>query len=175
MNTVSSERIRLGHVQLRVRDLERSKSFYEGLLGLPEREVGRGVVFLGSGSTHHQIALHAVGQDAAPGPLFGPGLSHIAFEVEDRAALLRMYRTLGNAGVRVSAVDLGVTWSLYLQDPDGNEVEVYCDTRRAPGGRPYWKGQGQTLDLRRAETLLAAEDAATLEMTDRIASSSATG
>ena len=43
---------------------------------------------------------------------------------------------------------------------DGNEVEVYCDTRRAPGGRPYWQGRGQTLDLRRAEAIAAVEDAA---------------
>jgi catechol-2,3-dioxygenase len=71
-----------------------------------------------------------------------------------------MYRTLANAGARVSGVDLGVSWSLYLQDPDGNEVEVYCDTRRLPGGRPHWEGRGQTLDLRRAEAIVATEDAA---------------
>lgn len=157
---MSHEQIRLGHVQLRVRDLGRSKSFYGGLLGLPVREAGRGVVFLGSGPSHHQIALHSVGQDAVPSPPLGLGLSHVAFEVENRGALLRMYRTLANAGARVSGVDLGVSWSLYLQDPDGNEVEVYCDTRRLPGGRPHWEGRGQTLDLRRAEAIVATEDAA---------------
>ena len=157
---MSNEGIRLGHVQLRVRDLGRSKSFYEGLLGLPVREAGRGVVFLGLGPSHHEIALHAVGEDAAQSPPLGLGLSHIAFEVADRPALLRVYRTLADAGVRVSGVDLGVSWSLYFHDPDGNEVEVYCDTRRASGGRPYWEGRGQTLNLRRAETIVAAEDAA---------------
>jgi catechol 2,3-dioxygenase len=155
---VSNENIRLGHVQLRVRDLGRSKAFYEGLLGLPVREAGRGVVFLGSGTGHHQLALHAVGQDATPCPPLSLGLSHVAFEVDDRPALLRVYRTLAGAGVRVSGVDLGVSWSLYLQDPDGNEVEVYCDTRRVSGGRPLWEGRGQTLDLRRAERIVAAED-----------------
>lgn len=157
---VSNERIRLGHVQLRVRDLERSRRFYEGLLGLPVREAGRGVAFLGWGPGHHQLALHAVGQDAEPGPRGGAGLSHVAFEIEDRNALLRMYRTLAATGLRVSAVDLGVSWSLYFHDPDGNEVEIYCDTRRVPEGRQHWGGQGQTLDLPRAEAIVAAEDAA---------------
>jgi catechol 2,3-dioxygenase len=158
-DTVSKEQIRLGHVQLRVRDLARSKTFYEGLLGLPVRDTGHGLVFLGSGPSHHEIALLAVGQDAAPSPPLGLGLSHVAFEVEDRPTLLRVYRRLANSGSRVSAFDLGVSWSLYLQDPDGNEVEIYCDTRRAPGGRPYWQGRGQTLDLRRIEAIVAVEDA----------------
>lgn len=151
--------MRLGHVQLRVRDLETSRAFYERVLGWATRETGRGVAFLGGGREHHQLALLAVGHDAAAAP-FAVGLSHVAFEVETREAWVDIYRRLAHSGFAVSAFDLGVSWSLYLRDPDGNEVELYCDTRQAPGGRTAWGGRGTGLDLKQASERLGREPVA---------------
>jgi catechol 2,3-dioxygenase len=140
--------MQLGHVQLRVRDLERSRTFYERLLGWPTRETGRGVVFLGAGPEHHQLALLAVGD--VPSAPFAIGLSHIAFDVGSRETFVEVYRRLAGSGAAVSGFDLGVSWSLYLRDPDGNEIELYCDTRQAPDGRDTWQGRGTGLDLKQA-------------------------
>ena len=151
-----ADRIRLGHVQLRVRDLARARTFYEGLLGWSLREAGRGVAFLGPGPDHHQLALLEVGEDAPAVP-FGVGLSHVAFDVGDREAFVDLYRRLARSGTTVSGVDLGVSWSLYLKDPDGNEVELYCDTREAAGGRQSWGGRGAALGLAQAMARVRAE------------------
>ena len=152
--------IRLGHVQLRVRDLARSRTFYERLLGWRLRESGRGVAFLGPepGPDHHQLALFHVGENVPANP-FATGLSHVAFEVASREALVDIYRRLVRNGTRVGGLDLGVSWSLYLKDPDGNEVELYCDTREAPGGRATWGGRGAALGLAHAMARVRAEAA----------------
>ena len=151
--------MRLGHVQLRVRDLERSRAFYERLLGWHTRESGRGISFLGRGPEHHRLALLTVGHDAQTAS-FAVGLSHVAFEVESCAALVDVYRRLAGSGVEVNAFDLGVSWSLYLKDPDNNEVEIYCDTRQAPGGRREWNGHGEPLALAEAIGRVTAESVA---------------
>lgn len=156
---MSDNSVRLGHVQLRVRDLDRSRAFYEGLLGLPVRESRRGVVFFGREPGHHQLALHVVGHGAPASPPLGVGLSHIGFEAESPGAWLRQCRSLVDAGLRVSAFDLGVSWSLYVTDPDGHEVEIYCDTRNMPGGRPAWDGHGERLNFVAAAARVAAEEA----------------
>jgi catechol 2,3-dioxygenase len=142
-------RPRLGHVQLRVQDLARSRWFYERLLGWTVREGGSGIAFLGPGPDHHQLALLEVGPGAPCAPHAG-GLSHVAFEVGGRDALVDMYRRLVRRGVTVNCFDLGVSWSLYLKDPDGNEVEIYCDTRETPDGRTAWGGRGAALGLAHA-------------------------
>ena len=148
--------IRLGHVQLRVRDLARSRAFYERLLGWSIREAGRGVAFLGPGPDHHALALLEVGEDAPAVP-FAVGLSHVAFEVSGLEAFVETYRRLARNGTAVSGFDLGVSWSLYLKDPDGNEVELYCDTRDAPGGRRLWGGRGTALGLAQAMARVRAD------------------
>ena len=146
----------LGHVQLRVRDLERSRGFYERLLGWHTRESGRGIAFLGLGPEHHRLALLTVGYDAQAAS-FAVGLSHVAFEVQSRDAFVDVYRRLTGSGVEVNAFDLGVSWSLYLQDPDKNEIEIYCDTRQTPGGRHAWSGHGEPLSLAAAIERVTAE------------------
>lgn len=132
----------LGHVVFYVRDLEASLRFYRDLLGF--RVVGE--VFGGeaaaltSGRTHHELLLIEVGD--LPGPREGPrrGLYHIGIKVGDsREELRKVMEELEAAGVEVEgASDHTATWSLYLRDPDGNEVELYCDNphvdwRRDPG------------------------------------------
>ena len=121
----------LGHVVFYVKDLERSLGFYRDLLGF--KEVGR--IFNGmaaaltSGRTHHELLLIQVGD--APGPSSGRrrGLYHIGIKVGDSLDELRAAkRELETAGIAIDGMsDHTVSQSLYLLDPDGNEVEVYVD------------------------------------------------
>ncbi|MDH5253877.1 MAG: VOC family protein, partial [Nitrospira sp.] len=121
----------LGHVVFYVRDLERSLAFYRDLLGF--QEVGR--IFNGmaaaltSGRTHHELLLIQVGD--APGPPSGRrrGFYHIGIKVGDSLDELRAAkRELDTSGIVIDGMsDHTVTQSLYLRDPDGNEVELYVD------------------------------------------------
>lgn len=121
----------LGHVVFYVKDLQRSLSFYRDLLGF--KEVGR--IFQGqaaaltSGRTHHELLLIQVGD--APGPPSGRrrGLYHIGIKVGDSLEELRQAkRELEEAGIAIDGMsDHTVSQSLYLRDPDGNEVELYVD------------------------------------------------
>ena len=121
----------LGHVVFYVRDLEQSLSFYRDLLGF--EEVGRifngTAVALTSGRTHHELLLIQVGD--APGPSSGKrrGLYHIGIKVGDSLDELRQAkREFEQAGVAIDGMsDHTVSQSLYLKDPDGNEVEIYVD------------------------------------------------
>ncbi len=121
----------LGHVVFYVKDLQRSLAFYRDLLGF--EEVGKifngAAAALTSGRTHHELLLIQVGD--APGPLQGRrrGLYHIGIKVGDSLDELRAAkRELEQAGVTIDGMsDHTVSQSLYLQDPDGNEVEVYVD------------------------------------------------
>lgn len=119
----------LGHVVFYVRDLERSLAFYRDLLGF--KEVGRifngAAAALTSGRTHHELLLIQVGD--APGPPSGRhrGLYHIGIKVGDSLEELRQAkRDLERAGIPIDGMsDHTVSQSLYLKDPDGNEVEIY--------------------------------------------------
>lgn len=121
----------LGHVVFYVKDLERSLAFYRDLLGF--KEVGRifngAAAALTSGRTHHELLLIQVGE--APGPLQGRrrGLYHIGIKVGDSLDELRVAkRELEQAGVEIDGMsDHTVSQSLYLRDPEGNEVEFYVD------------------------------------------------
>lgn len=121
----------LGHVVFYVKDLERSLGFYRDLVGF--KEVGRifngAAVALTSGRTHHELLLIQVGD--APGPSSGPrrGLYHIGIKVGDSLDELRhAERELEQAGIAIEGMsDHTVSQSLYLRDPDGNEVELYVD------------------------------------------------
>lgn len=121
----------LGHVVFYVKDLERALGFYRDLLGFSE--VGRifdgAAAALTSGRTHHELLLIQVGD--APGPQSGPrrGLYHIGIKVGDSLDELReTKRELEQAGITIDGMsDHTVSQSLYLKDPDGNEVELYVD------------------------------------------------
>lgn len=137
---------RIGHAHLKVRDLDSARDFYTRFLGLREVErVGNHYLFLSAGGRHHEVALQNVGPHApAPSPL-ATGLYHVAFELPDKAALARAYFALREAGVEVAPVDHLISWAIYFTDPDGNGLEVYCDTRDQAGGARLWRGQNLPL------------------------------
>jgi len=125
----------LGHVVFYVKSLERSLAFYRDLLGF--REVGR--IFAGkaaaltSGRTHHELLLIEVGDAPGPPPGRRRGLYHIGIKVGDSLNELRTAKKdLERAGVTIEGMsDHTVSQSLYLTDPDGNEVELYVDADEA--------------------------------------------
>jgi catechol-2,3-dioxygenase len=123
----------LGHVVLYVRDLERSAAFYGDLLGWHRIDVGDGtlpVAAFSSGRTHHELLLIEVGPDAASPPQGRrAGLYHVGLKVGDSDEELRdALARLRDAGVTiVGTSDHTVTHSVYILDPDGNELELYID------------------------------------------------
>ena len=145
---------KIGHAHLKVRDLQRSVDFYTRFLGLHVTEqVDNAYVFLTGGAFHHEIALQNVGTNAPHPPAHGTGLYHVAFEVPDKRSFAAAYRTLIAAGVSVATVDHYISWAMYFDDPDGNGLEIYWDTRDEPGGHQLWRGENAPLP---EETILAA-------------------
>lgn len=121
----------LGHVVFYVKDLERSLKFYRDLLGF--QEVGRifnnQAAALTSGRTHHELLLIEVGEAQSPSRGHRLGLYHIGIKVGDSLDELRAAKKeIEQAGVMITGMsDHTVSQSLYLADPDGNEVELYVD------------------------------------------------
>src|SRR5437899_5332194 len=129
----------LGHIVLYVRDLKRSRKFYGETLGWTEITPEEGLAFpaaaFSSGRTHHELLLIEVGPSAAPIPRGRRiGLYHFGLKVGESDDELREARdAVAAADVRiVGATDHGVTHSLYIEDPDGNEIELYIDVQPAP-------------------------------------------
>ena len=120
---------KLGHVVLKVRDVQASKTFYSRVLGLQvaHEDRQRGAVFLSFGTEHHDLALFQLATGDTPAAT-QPGLHHMAWQIESFEALQDAHRELGRLGIAVeSTVDHNVTRSVYFHDPDGNRVELYCD------------------------------------------------
>src|SRR3954467_2642580 len=122
--------VRIGHVHLKVADLERALNFYCGVLGFElMQRYGPDAAFISAGGYHHHIGLNpwesAGGEPPAPGTT---GLYHLAILYPTRAALADALRRLTKAGVSLDgASDHGVSEALYLRDPDQNGVELYWD------------------------------------------------
>lgn len=121
---------RIGHVHLKVADLERAIGFYRGVLGFEvTQRHGEQAAFLSAGGYHHHIALNTWESLHGPPPSAGTtGLYHLAILYPTRAALADALRRVLDAGITLDgASDHGVSEALYLRDPDGNGVELYWD------------------------------------------------
>jgi catechol 2,3-dioxygenase len=141
----------LGHVVLNVTDLERSEEFYSGLLGMPVcarfDEQGMKMTFFSLGD-HHDLAIAKVsGEDAAGGEQ-AAGLNHVAFCIGNSLDdLIEAKALLEAAGVTPDPIDHEVTKSLYFDDPDGNNVELYVDTSDVWRTDPQRVAQVAPLDI----------------------------
>ena len=122
---------RIGHVVIKVRDLERSKKFFTEVMGLTlmmELQPIKMAFFASHARDHHEIACMEVGADADRQHAKQIGLVHIAFRLNDEEHLKRAYKELKRHDVPIDfTVDHGVTKSIYFRDPDGHQLEVYCD------------------------------------------------
>lgn len=120
----------IGHVHLKVSDLDAAIAFYQDVLGfdLQQRMVNR-AAFLGAGGYHHHIGLNTwESLGATPPPAGHTGLYHTAFLFPDRASLGAVIKRVLDAGLQLDgAADHGVSEAVYLRDPDQNGVELYVD------------------------------------------------
>lgn len=138
--------MKIGHVHLKIRNLQRSIDFYQRYLDMQITEkLADSYVFMSAGQSHHELALQEIGEQAANPQPHGVGLYHVAFEVPDHASLTSTYRKLKKGGVVAYPVDHGISWALYFNDPDGNGIEVYWDTRCTEHGVKAWEGQTRPL------------------------------
>ena len=123
----------IGHVHLKVSDLDRAVGFYRDMLGFEETtRIGDQAAFLSAGGYHHHIGLNTwESKGGSPPPPGSTGLYHVAIRYPSRAALAKALKRLVDAGVPLSgASDHGVSEAIYLHDPDGNGIELYRDRPR---------------------------------------------
>ena len=126
-------RVEIGHVHLKVADLDRALAFYQEVLGFElTARMGPSAAFLSAGGYHHHIGLNTwESRNGSPPPHGSTGLYHVAIRYPDRASLADAVRRLVRAKVPLEgASDHGVSQALYLRDPDGNGLELYVDRPR---------------------------------------------
>jgi catechol 2,3-dioxygenase len=129
--------VRIGHVHLKVADLDRAIGFYSGVLGFEiTQRYGPEAAFLSAGGYHHHIGLNTwESRGGTPPPRGHTGLYHTAILYPDRPSLADALRRVLEAGIAIDgSADHGVSEAIYLRDPDGNGVELYRD--RAPQDWP---------------------------------------
>jgi len=156
-------RVDIGHVHLKVSDIDRALGFYCDVLGFElQQRLGEQAAFVSAGGYHHHIGLNTwESAGAGPPPRFATGLFHVAIRYPDRQTLADALRRVLAAGIPLDgASDHGVSEALYLRDPDGNGVELYRDRPRDEWPRPAGGGEHvamftRALDLR---SLLAEPD-----------------
>ena len=132
-------RVRIGHVHLKVADIERSLAFWCGVLGFElQQRFGSQAAFVSAGGYHHHIGLNTwESRGGSPPPRGTTGLFHVAVLYPTRELLADALRRVLEAGITLDgASDHGVSEALYLRDPDGNGVELYWDRPREEWPRP---------------------------------------
>ena len=149
---------RIGHVHLKVSDIQRSETFYRDVLGFEvTARYGSDAVFMSAGGYHHHIGLntwHSKG--GQPPSARATGLFHFAILFPNRRELARAVTAVLAAGVALDgASDHGVSEAVYLHDPDGNGIELYCDRDRAEWPRNPDGSVGMSTDPLDLDALLA--------------------
>ena len=122
--------VRIGHIHLKVSDIDRALAFYSGILGFTvTQRYGKSAVFLSAGGYHHHIGLNTwESKGGNPPPPHTTGLYHVAILYPTRRDLADALQRLNKAGVSIQgSADHGVSEALYLTDPDGNGIELYWD------------------------------------------------
>jgi catechol 2,3-dioxygenase len=125
-------RTEIGHVHLKVSDLDRSIAFYRDVLGFEvQQRMGDEAAFLSAGGYHHHIGLNTwQSKGGSPPPPGTTGLFHFAIRYPDRRALANALKRVLEAGIPIGASDHGVSEAIYFEDPDGNGIEIYRDRPR---------------------------------------------
>lgn len=134
MTFIAAPATRIGHVHLKVADLDRAMGFYIGVLGFElVQRYGDQAAFLSAGGYHHHIGLNTwESLGATPPPPGHTGLYHTAFLYPDRKSLAQVLKSVLDAGIELDgAADHGVSEAIYLRDPDQNGVELYRDRPEA--------------------------------------------
>jgi catechol 2,3-dioxygenase len=146
---------RIGHVHLRVSNLERSETFYREVLGYEVTMRGNGLVFMSAGGYHHHLALNSTkSAGKSPPAADSPGLLHFAVLFPRHSALVDAARRAMDKGVTFHrASDYGYSVAVYMKDPDGNEVELAWDRERQDWPR---EDDGR---LRRSPSYISVDEA----------------
>ena len=139
--------MRLSHVRLKVRDLNYSIQFYTSILSLRLTEHTGRHAFLAAGAEHHSVALEEIGTLAIAPSRCAMGVSRVGFEVPDRASFVAAHDSLLRFGMPIISGDSGISWVMRFEDPDGNEIEIYLDRRKAPDGTALWEGRWQAFKI----------------------------
>ncbi len=144
---------KLGHVHLKVRQLQPAVDFYTSLFGLHVTEAIGPFAFLGDDDSHHVVALQELGPLA---PSSGPhttGLYHSAFEVASTDILAGLVRQIEDMGMPTAIVDHGISIAAYTEDPSGNGVEIFVDRRHLMPDDYAWNGHSARVRLSDLESL----------------------
>ena len=153
--------VQVGHVNLKVSDLDRSITFFTEVLGLElQQRFGKGGAFLGAGGYHHHVGLNSLKSlGGLPPPEGCTGLHHVALVYPDRKSLARaIKRVLARGIVLVHKADHGVSEAVYFHDPDSNMIERYCDRPRSQWPRTTDGNLAMIDDPLDLDDLLAADD-----------------
>ena len=158
-NTPIDPGARIGHVHLKVADIERALGFYRDVLGFAvTQRYGAQAAFVSAGGYHHPIGLNTwESRGGQPPPRGATGLYHVAILYPSRAALADAVRRVLAAGIALDgASDHGVSEAIYLRDPDGNGIELYRDRAEAEWPRTADGGLAMTTEPLDLDALLAA-------------------
>ena len=147
MSTPIDPGVDIGHVHLKVADIDRSLAFYRDVLGFEEQQrLGEHAAFISAGGYHHHIGLNTwESKGGSPPPPGTTGLYHVAIRYPSRAALADALRRLVENKVPITgASDHGVSEAIYLNDPDGNGIELYWDRPKEEWPEPQ---PGQKVEM----------------------------